>query len=202
MGRIRTIKPDFPQSQTVTTLSRDARLLYIQLWTIADDEGRAVGAPGIVASLLYPLDADARGLVEEWLSELERAGCIRCYEVDGKLYLDLPNWLKHQKIDRPSPSKLPAYSSNPRRTFDERSATPRSNSTVSGREGTGTGNGTGTGTFPVALAPSEPRAPLEAPRARSASKRPDLQEAIAQIRKRPRDQWTDGEVALVRDFGS
>ena len=39
MARIRTIKPEFPQSETIGKLSREARLLFIQLWTLADDEG-------------------------------------------------------------------------------------------------------------------------------------------------------------------
>lgn len=36
MARIRTIKPEFPQSETMGRVSRDARLLFIQLWTVAE----------------------------------------------------------------------------------------------------------------------------------------------------------------------
>lgn len=120
MSRIRTIKPEFVQSETVGALSRDARLLFIQLWTICDDSGRARAASRMLASLLYPYDDDAPKLLGKWLAELERAGCIRLYEVDGSKYLDIPNWLKHQRIDRPSPSRLPA--------FDEASSKPREES--------------------------------------------------------------------------
>jgi hypothetical protein len=108
MARIRTIKPEFPQSETVGSLSRDARLLFIQLWTIADDDGRARGASRMLASLLYPYDDDAPALMEGWLDELERKGCIRRYS-NGSAYLEIINWLKHQKIDKPSPSRLPAF---------------------------------------------------------------------------------------------
>lgn len=107
MSRIRSIKPEFPQSETIGALSRDARLLFIQLWTIVDDAGRARAASRMLASLLYPYDDDARDLIDSWLDELERHDCIRRYEVDGTHYLVIPNWLKHQKIDRPSKSKFP-----------------------------------------------------------------------------------------------
>lgn len=117
MARIRTIKPEFPQSESVGRMSRDARLLFIQLWTIVDDLGRARAAPRLLASLLYPYDPDAQSLIEGWLSELEREGCIRRYNADGSAYLEVSNWVKHQKIDRPSKSRLPAFdggAENPR----------------------------------------------------------------------------------------
>lgn len=109
MPRIRTIKPDFPQSQSVGNLSRDARLLFIQIWTLVDDEGRARATSRMLASLLYPYDDDAKHLIDGWLGELEQSGCIRRYEVDSHHYLDIPKWLNHQKIDRPTPSKLPPF---------------------------------------------------------------------------------------------
>lgn len=117
MARIRSIKPEFPQSETIGRLSRDARLLFIMLWTIVDDSGRARASSRMLASLLYPYDDDVPGLIDGWLGELEAEGCVRRYCVDGSQYLDIPNWLKHQKIDKPSASKLPE--------FDERSVKPR-----------------------------------------------------------------------------
>jgi hypothetical protein len=74
--------------------------VFVQLWTIADDEGRARAASRMLASLLYPYDDDAPSLIEGWLTELEKWGCIRRYEIEGSHYLEVTNWLKHQKIDR------------------------------------------------------------------------------------------------------
>lgn len=122
MGRIRTIKPEFPQSETIGRLSRDARLLFIQLWTFVDDSGRARAASRMLASALYPYDDDAPKLMDRWLGELEREGCIRRYVVDGNSYLDIPNWLKHQKIDRPSASRFPGFDEGSR-ALDEPSTT-------------------------------------------------------------------------------
>ena len=107
MARIRTIKPEFPQSESIGRLSRDARLLFILLWTVVDDEGRARAAPRMLASLLLPFDEDSPNLIAGWLSELEREGHIKFYEAENSHYLYIPNWLKHQKIERPSPSRLP-----------------------------------------------------------------------------------------------
>ena len=120
MGRIRTLKPEFPQSESLGSVSRDARLLFLSLMTIADDEGRARGASRMLASLLFPYDDDAPALIEGWLQELERIDCIARYRAAGSTYLKVTNWLKHQKIDKPSASKLPPFDpssriiSNPR----------------------------------------------------------------------------------------
>jgi hypothetical protein len=110
MGRIRTIKPEFPQSENMGRISRDARLLFILLWTVVDDEGRTRAASRMLASLLFPYDDDAPRLIEGWMAELAGVNCIRQYVIDGSHYLEIQNWLKHQKIDHPTSSKLPAFS--------------------------------------------------------------------------------------------
>lgn len=107
MARIRTIKPEFPHSESMGRVSRDARLLFMLLWTIADDEGRFRAASRLLASLLYPYDDDAPSLMDGWLRELSREDCITLYVVDGTTYGVVSNWLKHQKIDHASRSKLP-----------------------------------------------------------------------------------------------
>jgi len=106
--RIRTIKPEFPQSESMGLVSRDARLCFLMLWTLSDDEGRTRGHSRALASLLFPYDDDAPSQIDAWLSELEREGCIVRYAVDGAHYVSVANWMSHQKIDRPTPSKFPA----------------------------------------------------------------------------------------------
>ena len=88
-------------------MTRDARLCFIELWTIADDEGRLRGNTRMLASLLFPYDDDAPGLISSWLSEIEHEGCIVRYEGAGQHYVQISNWASHQKIDKPSPSKFP-----------------------------------------------------------------------------------------------
>ena len=125
MGRIRTIKPELPQSESMGRVSRDARLCFIMLWTIVDDDGRARGNSRMLASLLYPYDDDAGALMGGWLEELETEGCITRYQVAGDWYLEVKNWRKHQKIDHPTGSRLPpkpAILASPRE--DSRSLAP------------------------------------------------------------------------------
>ena len=108
MARIRTIKPEFPQSESMGRVSREARLCFIMIWTICDDAGRVRGNSRMLASLLYPYDDDAGRLIDGWLGELEREGCVERYQVGTDTYIRSVNWLKHQKIDKPSPSRLPS----------------------------------------------------------------------------------------------
>lgn len=109
MARIRTIKPEFVESESIGKLSRDARLLFVLLWTFVDDAGRARASSRLLASRLYPYDEDAPDLLDDWLGELEEGGHVRRYEVEGDMYLDIPKWLKHQKIDHASLSRLPEF---------------------------------------------------------------------------------------------
>jgi hypothetical protein len=114
MARIRSIKPEFPQSESMGNVSRDARLTFIQLWTISDDEGRLRGNSRMLASLLFPYDDDAPALIDGWLSELEAEGCIVRYKAGAQNYVQLCNWLIHQKIDKPSKSKIPPFTESSR----------------------------------------------------------------------------------------
>ncbi|MCL2310791.1 MAG: hypothetical protein FWC42_11110 [Proteobacteria bacterium] len=136
MARIRTIKPEFPQSESMGRVSREARLCFILLWTVADDAGRLRGNSRMLAGVLYPYDDDAKKHIDGWLTELSSEGCIARYEVDGTSYIEVTNWSEHQKIDKPSASKLPAFI-EPSRTF----ANLREDSTMDqerkGREGKG-----------------------------------------------------------------
>jgi len=109
MARIRTIKPEFPQSESMGRVSRDARLTFLELWTLADDAGRLRGNSRMLASLLFPYDDDAPALIDTWLEELTRENCIQRYQVGGDSYIQICNWLIHQKIDHASQSKIPEF---------------------------------------------------------------------------------------------
>jgi len=107
--RIRSIKPEFWESESLGRVSREARLLFIGLFSCCDDVGRARASSRLLASRLFPYDDDAFKRLPSWIAELEKQGCIRIYVVDGESYLDLPKWANHQKIDKPSISKLPSF---------------------------------------------------------------------------------------------
>lgn len=135
MARIRSIKPEFPQSESMGRVSRDARLLFILLWTIADDHGRTRAHSRMLASLLFPYDDDAGDGISGWLEELSKEGCIRLYEVDGSQYLQIVGWSKHQRIDKPSKPQFPGPSDDTRE--DSRDIRERSSEEGKGKEGKG-----------------------------------------------------------------
>lgn len=106
--RIRTLKPEIWGNRGVGTCSRDARVLYVGLITMCDDEGRTLAEPSAILGHCFPYDKDAPKKVDKWLAELERVSLIYRYEVEQIAYVYMPGWQQHQKINRPTKSKLPA----------------------------------------------------------------------------------------------
>lgn len=105
--RIRTIKPETWADEKIGRLSRDARLLFVGLITMADDAGRLRAMPSAVLGHIFPYDADAARRLEKWFRELEMVGLVLRYEHLGIGYAWLPGWEKHQRINRPGKSELP-----------------------------------------------------------------------------------------------
>jgi hypothetical protein len=128
-ARIRTIKPEFWGDEKIGSLPRAARLTFLGLISVAsDDEGRCRGNPRAVRSAVYPLDDDVN--VDEMVSHLEllaERGLIRPYTVNGEPYLLIVNFTRHQKIDRPTASQLPAPRDDPEhsRSFVDASPSDR-----------------------------------------------------------------------------
>ena len=108
MPRIRSIKPEFADSEAIGNVSREARLLLVMLMTHADDAGRLRGNHRYLAHTLYPYDSDAEAKIGNWLAELEGQGEIQTYRYAGNVYVALCHWERDQKIDKPYPSRLPA----------------------------------------------------------------------------------------------
>lgn len=171
MARIRTIKPEFPQSETMGRVSRDARLLFIQLWTIADDAGRTRGHSRVLASLLYPYDDDAKDLLPAWLDELDAGGAIRRYSVNGDTYLEICNWLKHQRIDKPSGPKCPAFEDGSRILASPPGGTGTTTTTT-----TTTGNGPS-----LSVSPTAGDGPQKAGEKKKPTDEPDIDPADVQL---------------------
>lgn len=130
MARIRTIKPEFPHSESMGRVSRDARLLFILLWTLADDSGRMRGSSRILASLLFPYDDDANEKIDGWLDELEAESSIVRYMVETHTYCEILNWQSHQKIDHPSKSKWPNFDQSSRDALEASRGLPKSSARI------------------------------------------------------------------------
>lgn len=128
MARIRSIKPEFFTSISIADLSRDARLMFVGMWTHVDDDGRCIDEPRLLKAALFPLDDDLTAThIDDLMGELEAKGRIVRYVVDGRAYVQVVGFNEHQKIDRHTPSKHPPCepSSNARRASDEDASTAR-----------------------------------------------------------------------------
>ncbi|MBT2506990.1 hypothetical protein J7I98_14045 [Streptomyces sp. ISL-98] len=110
MARIRTIKPEAFVSESLAEVSVEAERTFFGLLTQADDHGRHRDNAAIIAGLLWPLRAEHTSVhVEDDLQQLANAGLICRYTgCDGRRYLHIATWSEHQKIDKPSQSRLPA----------------------------------------------------------------------------------------------
>lgn len=109
MARIRTVKPEMFESESLAECSVTAMLTFIGLLTQADDTGRHRDHPAIITGRLWALRPEHTAThVAQDLEELAAAGLICRYTgCDGRGWLHIITWERHQKIDRPSASRLP-----------------------------------------------------------------------------------------------
>lgn len=103
------LSPDIWESNSFSELSDLAKIVFIGLISLSDDEGRGKANPSYIKSMLFPYDENRRVAdVKSALLEIARCTSTQFYNVNGNDYYCLTNWEKWQKIDRPSKSKLPA----------------------------------------------------------------------------------------------
>ena len=105
--RIRTIKPQFWGSHDTARLSRDARLLFIGLISMADDEGRFLASSAAISGYVFPNDEIPAKKLREWVNELADVGVIHLYNIQGVSYGQIPTFRTHQRISHPMESVLP-----------------------------------------------------------------------------------------------
>jgi hypothetical protein len=143
--RIRTLKPEVWQDERLAEVTFDARLLYVGLVTQADDEGRQNGNLNIVKSRIYPFDGGlALDDIAAWLGELEAAGLVELYAAEARQYIAIKSWFQDQRVDRPTPSEIPAP--------DSTLANPREQSRTVAKAPAGPGPGPGPGPDPPSSA--------------------------------------------------
>ena len=127
MARKRMIDPNIWQSEDFNKLDTFSRLVFIGLFSLADDEGRGRANPTYIKSSIFPYDEVVRTTdIEKSLSKISASMSIVFYEHNESKYYELLNWDKWQKIDRPTESKIPEYIENEMKTiFDEYSTNVR-----------------------------------------------------------------------------
>jgi hypothetical protein len=122
--RIRTVKPEFWQHPVMSRLPYDTRILALGLLNLADDEGYFSADPDYIrGAVLFREDSSN---VRRMLDELSRSGWITLCGTAERPIGRVVNFRKHQRVDRPQPSRLKQYaldesSTNDRRPLDDRS---------------------------------------------------------------------------------
>ena len=100
------MKPGFFTNEEMAELPPLTRLLFIGLWTVADRRGRLEDRPKRLKAELLPYDNHG---IEPSLAALHDAGFITRYSIDGKNYIQINKFEKHQHCHVKEPeSTIPA----------------------------------------------------------------------------------------------
>lgn len=142
--RIRTVKPEYFDSQTISRLPDRTRGLFLGIILLSDDCGLLEDNPKKIALQLYSWEMCADDEDEDeddgivltepslktqmacpncgisrlkgvklGLQDLEALGCIERYEVEGRKYMRVVNFLKHQVVNRPTKTQCPLPDGTP-----------------------------------------------------------------------------------------
>ena len=103
----RMIDPAFWQSETMAELTRDQRLLFIGLFSNADDQGRMRAHGALIRSMVFPYDDIELDEIENDLQAIAAKECIHLFDVEGKRCLQIINWWKYQSPQWAYSSKIP-----------------------------------------------------------------------------------------------
>jgi len=118
MPRSRNIKYAFFTNDQLAEHSPIERLFFIGLWTIADHKGELEWRPKKIKALLLPYDECD---VEEIAINLDKSGFIRTYSYEGKMYVNITNFLSHQnphKNERDKGSDIPGFTEDAAQAVD------------------------------------------------------------------------------------
>jgi hypothetical protein len=106
MARIRSVRPEFWSSERVIACSIPARLLLIGLCNFCDDAGRMPFSLKRIKLQIFGGDDITSETVQEMLDELSSDALgqplIDIYEVDGRRYLQIADWGRDQRVNRPT----------------------------------------------------------------------------------------------------
>ena len=103
----RILKESIRTSDSINSLSLFEEVLFYRLIVSCDDYGRFDGRPAIIKGSCFPLKETRVRDIEAALEALSAAGLLACYTVEGRPYLQLTTWEKHQQI-RAKKSKYPS----------------------------------------------------------------------------------------------
>jgi hypothetical protein len=100
------IRPEFWTDSKIVECSTNARLLFIGTWSFADDNGNMDLCAKQIKMQIFPGDTFC---IEPLLNELIKQELLIPYEVGGHKYLNIKNFLRYQRIDKPTKTARPNY---------------------------------------------------------------------------------------------
>lgn len=103
----RIIKESICTSDSIESLGLFEEVLFYRLIVVCDDYGRFDGRIPIIKGKCFPLKDLRNDDIKKALQRLSEVGMIEMYDVEGKPYLQLTAWERHQQI-RAHKSKYPA----------------------------------------------------------------------------------------------
>lgn len=108
MPRIRTFKPEFFRSPDTAKASHAARILFMAMWSWADDFG--VGETNLYGLLGFAFPDEDELTVKDLqtlLAEVRGSYGVRFYRHRGRFFYAVPSWDSHQKTERRANAKNP-----------------------------------------------------------------------------------------------
>jgi hypothetical protein len=107
MARNRTISPDFWTWEAIIDCKPMTRLLFIGLWTFADDGGVQPLRPRTIRMQVFPGDTIENHRMRAMIDELAAHGLVRIYEVDGVEYVAIVAWDQIQRVGKHARRRYP-----------------------------------------------------------------------------------------------
>ena len=122
MARQRIIRPEFFTDERLAACQPHARLLFAGLWGLADKRGRLRDQPPVIHGAVFPFEPDLD--IDSLLDDLQYAGSILRYTVDGKNFIQVKNFERYQnphpkEAESVIPAPPPLYRAEPRKDTAE-----------------------------------------------------------------------------------
>lgn len=103
----RLITGNIMRDRFMRLLSYEARLLWIGLICMADDQGRLENDAFVIRAEIFPFDNIEIDTIEKELEALEKVGYIMKYSAEDRELIQITKWWKHQDwMNYPQPSKF------------------------------------------------------------------------------------------------
>lgn len=94
----RILKESICTSEEIDLLDSEQEVFFYRLMVVVDDFGLMDARLSILKAKCYPLKSIEINSIQQNLARLQEVGLVRLYQVDGKPYLSITNWAKHQQI--------------------------------------------------------------------------------------------------------